>query len=340
MMPAPLRVVLYGAGAGGKYVLTSLDSATQVVAVADGDVRKHGACFCGYRVCAPEEACRIECDHFLVATVRFAEVRSRLVALGVPEERIRQGVTSPGTGRHEGVPAGAWSYHPLVSIVMPVFNRASVVARAVRSVVAQSYAHWELHVVDDGSVDDSALTVEREFGGDGRIKLHRRDHFGVSQTRNAGVAACAGDLIAYLDSDNRWHPDFLHHMVARFADEKVDCGYAGMNVVHEAEGWVRPWTPGFDRGQLEQMNFIDLNVFMHRRALWKRLGGFDEQMTRLVDWDLVLRYTRDRAPFVVRGVLADYYIRGGGNRITETETFLENYERLSRRNSLNSEEKK
>ncbi len=333
------KAVLYGAGQGGKYAVSCLPATTEVIAVADSDGRKHGTCFCGHRVVPPERITQLEFDVVLVATVRFDEVCARLLSLGIPMDRIERGITAPVSGAHEGSPPEAWDYCPLVSVVMPVYNREAVVGRAVRSVLGQSYANWELLVIDDGSTDGTARVLEALGAGEPRIRLLRGPHHGVSAARNAGLAAAGGELVAYLDSDNRWHSDYLRYMVVRFAGRKYECGYTGMNMIDEGKGEFRPWIPGYDRAQLEQMNFIDLNVFMHRRRLAAALGGFDTALTRLVDWDLVLRYTRDHVPFVLRAVLADYFVSAGGGRVTENESFNDNYERLSARHNLNCESK-
>lgn len=333
------RVVLYGAGQGGKYVLSHISTATEVVAVVDGDLTKHGTCFCGHRVFSPEQIGQLVYDAVVVATVHFEAVQARLLSLGVALDRIEKGITEPKSGVHEGVPIQAWSYSPKVSIIMPVFNRENTLNRAILSVLRQSYENWELLVIDDGSTDQTVQVAESLAIREPRIRLLLGPHHGVSATRNSGLAVSMGELIAYLDSDNRWHPEYLRYMVTRFADANKDCGYSGMNLIDEEKGEFRTWVPEYDRAQLEQMNFIDLNVFMHRRHLYAKYGGFDTGMTRLVDWDLILRYTRRHVPFVVRAVLADYFVSGRSNRISDNESFDLNYERLSARHRLNSESK-
>ena len=333
------KILLFGAGNSGRIVLCRLPSDSCVVAVCDSDPKKHGTCFCGHRVLSPEQIAQADYDAVVVATVHFEAVQARLLSLGVALDRIEKGITEPKSGVHEGVPLQAWTYRPKVSIVMPVYNRESILNCAILSVLRQSYENWELLVVDDGSIDRTVQVAESMSIREPRIRLLRYSHHGVSVTRNSGLAVSSGELIAYLDSDNRWHPEYLRYMVTRFADANKDCGYSGMNLIDEEKGEFRTWVPEYDRAQLEQMNFIDLNVFMHRRHLYAQYGGFDTGMTRLVDWDLILRYTRSHVPFVVRAVLADYFVSGRSNRISDNESFDLNYERLSARHRLNSESK-
>lgn len=113
---------------------------------------------------------------------------------------------------------------PRVSIVLPNYNRADTIERAVRSVIAQSHGDWELHVVDDGSTDDS---LDRVAGLDPRIVVHRQDHRGVAHARNRGLSASRGEHIAFLDSDDEWTPHHLELCVAflsTFPDEQFVSG--------------------------------------------------------------------------------------------------------------------
>jgi len=95
---------------------------------------------------------------------------------------------------------------PLVSVIMPTFNRADTIGRAIRSVQAQTFADWELIVVDDGSTDNTVALIE---GCDKRLKLIRQENQGTAGARNTGLRASAGSYIAFLDSDDEWLP---HHL--------------------------------------------------------------------------------------------------------------------------------
>jgi len=94
----------------------------------------------------------------------------------------------------------------LVSIIMPTFNRADTIKRAIRSVQSQTFTDWELIVVDDGSTDNTVALIE---GCDPRLKLIRQENRGTAGARNAGLRAAAGSYIAFLDSDDEWLP---HHL--------------------------------------------------------------------------------------------------------------------------------
>ncbi len=97
--------------------------------------------------------------------------------------------------------------HPLVSIVMPLYNKEKDIERAIRSVLAQSFRDYELIIVDDGSTDRGTDVVSGI--GDVRIRMIRQENAGVSAARNRGIEEARADLIAFLDADDEWEPDFL-----------------------------------------------------------------------------------------------------------------------------------
>lgn len=203
-----------------------------------------------------------------------------------------------------------------VSVVMPVRDRAALVGDAIESVVAQRYPHWELIVVDDGSQDDTAAAVSR-YLSDTRIRLERIEHVGAAAARNHALRLAQGDLIAYLDSDNLWYPGFLDAAVAAL-DAQTSTALVYGALASKSHG-----LPGailfedFDRARLLQANYIDLNALVHRRELYTRLGGFDQSLTRLIDWDLLLRYTADDRAHALP-VLAARYRCADAQRITDT----------------------
>jgi len=206
---------------------------------------------------------------------------------------------------------------PAVTVVMPTWNRAALVGAAIRSVQAQHFADWELIVVDDGSADRTDQVV-RGFAADARIRYVRTEHVGMSAARNIALAQARGAILAYLDSDNVWYPGFLAAAVGTFAAEpEVDCLYGAL-VTDDAFGPGRLLFEPFDRARLERSNYIDTNVFMHRRVLIERHGDFDLALNRLDDWDLVLRYTADKPPYRLP-VLAARYRMMDSIRVTETQ---------------------
>lgn len=193
---------------------------------------------------------------------------------------------------------------PLVSIIMPSFNRAYTIGEAIQSVLEQSYQNWELLVCDDASEDKTA-EVLRGFD-DPRIRYMQFTKSNGAATRNKGLRFARGSHIAYLDSDNIWHPQFLDLMLrALLAVPGTQLAYGayldteirGASVVLDRIGRAP-----FRAIQLSSRNFMDLNTILHHRRLYDWMGGFDESLPRLQDWDLMLRYTSIFQPLYVNHI--------------------------------------
>src|SRR4051794_14509566 len=103
---------------------------------------------------------------------------------------------------------------PTVSIIMPAFNRAQWLPLSVGSVLQQTYADWELIIVDDGSTDDTRAVVEQFQAQDNRIRyVSNCRRKGPSGARNQGMNQARGRYVAFLDSDDAWEPFHLHDSV-------------------------------------------------------------------------------------------------------------------------------
>jgi GT2 family glycosyltransferase len=95
---------------------------------------------------------------------------------------------------------------PLVSVVVPTFNRAKIVLVAIASALAQTYAPTEVVVVDDGSTDETEERIRHDYGNDARVRYVRKENGGPASARNVGFAYANGEYVALLDSDDTWHP--------------------------------------------------------------------------------------------------------------------------------------
>lgn len=229
-----------------------------------------------------------ETQHSQVAGMLLASTLDSLLAL--------EGGQDPGPS------AGS----PRVSVIVPVRNRPGPVRCALKSLQAQSMLNWEAVVISDGSTDETEAVVDELAETDPRILLLRIPPSGVCAARNHGLAHARGEIIAYLDSDNQALPGYLQQVVKAFdempAAQSVYAALVADKPSYSGEHVL--WHP-WNRETILAGNFIDLNVFSHRRTLYEEYGGFDDQMTRLVDWDLILRYTANSAPvrLPVAGVL-------------------------------------
>jgi hypothetical protein len=208
---------------------------------------------------------------------------------------------------------------PLVSVVLPTRDRPDRLRRAVDSVLAQRYKHWELLVVDDGGTSDSESVVDA--AGDPRLRWTRIDHQGVCAARNTGLARARGEIVAYLDDDNLMDPEWLYSVVWAFDQRPdVDVLYGAfvvddlLRVGGQASGqlprtFLHPWS----REGLRHGNLADIGAVAHRSGLPE--ARFDEGLRQMGDWDLLLRLTAERDPLVLPAI-ACYYTTDAPSRLT------------------------
>jgi O-antigen biosynthesis protein len=206
---------------------------------------------------------------------------------------------------------------PTVSVVLPTRDRADVVGAAIASVLAQTWPALELWVVDDGSTDGTDEVVARF--DDPRVHHVVLEAGGVSRARNVGLERATGRYVAYLDSDNTWEPTHLETAVGWLHAHDLRAVYGAMEL-HRDEG-IRYRGVEVDLDALRERNYVDLNVLVHERALVDEVGGFDEGLRRVVDWDLILRIAHVTTLGYLPVVSARYDDRRDrGDRITHAES--------------------
>lgn len=121
----------------------------------------------------------------------------------------------------------------MITVVIPLYNKATSIANALDSVLAQTYQDFEVVVVDDGSTDGGGAVVEQYV--DPRIRLIRQANAGVSAARNRGIAEAQGEYVAFLDADDEWMPEFLAEIVA-LQQEFPECKAQATTYVQRQNG--------------------------------------------------------------------------------------------------------
>lgn len=178
----------------------------------------------------------------------------------------------------------------LVSVVIPTFNRAKVIDRAIKSVLAQTYKHIEVVVIDDGS-SDSTQEIVSKFKG---IKYFKIENSGVSCARNIGVSKCLGDYIAFLDSDDEWVSDKIELQLEYLIKNP------SVKIVYANEKWIRNNEVVQKKKHHEKLSglifskcldqcFIGPSSVLMEKTLFDSFGGFDADYEVCEDFELWLR---------------------------------------------------
>jgi glycosyltransferase involved in cell wall biosynthesis len=201
-------------------------------------------------------------------------------------------------------------FEPRISVILPVYNREQTVARAIRSVLTQTWTPLELIVIDDGSTDGTR-DVLTSFGS--QITVLEQPNAGAYAARNRGLRHAKGELIAFIDSDDAWLPDRLASQMPLM--ERPEVGLVFGDVVHVRPNRARKRVTSFQvapprRGsvaaQFAWCNFVPTVTVLVRRSCLEEAGGFSEELPLSCDYLTWFRIAlRHELDFVDR-VLAEY----------------------------------
>jgi len=201
--------------------------------------------------------------------------------------------------------------------VMAAKNYARFLPAAVESVFAQTFADWELLVIDDGSADNTPDAV-KPFLADRRVRYVRSDRLGQPRAKNLGIGLSRGAFVAFLDADDAWEPAKLDRQLALFRDRpEVGVVFCRRSLIDESGNPLaaRP-SPAPPRGrvlpELFVQNFVCFSSAVVRREVFAHVGGFDPQWDLAIDYDLWLRVARHYAFDFVDEELVKYRT-GHGN---------------------------
>ena len=233
----------------------------------------------------------------------------------------------------------------LISVVIPTYNRAHTIARAIDSVLAQTYGNFELIVVDDASTDET-LDILKGYGG--RIKvLKQQRNEGVSVSRNRGVREAKGSYICFLDSDDAWRPQKLEFQVNLLEREDF-------KIIHSEEIWIRKGVRvnpkkihqkygGWIFKECLPRCIISPSAVMIEKETFLQEGGFDETLVVCEDYDLWAKLTcRYEVGFIEEPLIIKY----GGHRDQLSRRYrgidyyrIVSLERIRKHRSLSNEQK-
>jgi glycosyltransferase involved in cell wall biosynthesis len=192
-----------------------------------------------------------------------------------------------------------------VSVVIPTYNRSKLLLEALDSVFQQTFKDYEVIIIDDGSTDETRSLLE-QHALTRKFKYIYQENSGSSAARNNGVRHARHGLIAFLDSDDIWHPQKLEKQIKFLKDHpEADLVFSNADVVNEhgdflwsyitpRERKIRPQAM-FD--ELLVRNFIPLDSFLVKKECLENIGLFDESMQDCEDYDLLLKIARSFSMF-------------------------------------------
>ena len=210
---------------------------------------------------------------------------------------------------------------PVVSIVIPSYNRANLIGRAIKSVLAQTMQYFELIIVDDGSSDNTQLVVQS--CGDERIHYLRHEHnLGQNMALNTGVRAARGHYVAFLDLDDEWLPEFLEKVVSRFQeDENLGAVYTRANAILPGgkiiQGFPFHLQGSVYKEALAQGYLSYMITIVVKKESFDQLGAlpFDPEFTICQDDDFCFRIAKRFCIGLITTPLAIIHSDGGDERL-------------------------
>lgn len=215
-----------------------------------------------------------------------------------------------------------------VSIIIPTYNREKTIEKSIRSVLAQTYTHFELIIIDDGSSDNTKQVVSAI--DDERIVYYKQENAGASAARNKGVTLARYDLIAFHDSDDMWRPEKLEVQM-KYLENHPDCDVIYCGFQYHKQNGDSMKAPVFDDVSLLSgrifdtlivKNMVGTPTMLMKKACFEDVGGFDTSILCLEDWELSLRLSEKYVFGFVNESLMDTY-ENEGSVSTRTAVMFE-----------------
>lgn len=207
-----------------------------------------------------------------------------------------------------------------ISVIIPVYNGENFIKETIESVLAQSHKNLEVIVVDDGSNDNTIEIVE--YFGD-KIQIFKMSNSGVAAARNFGVTMAKGNWIAFLDADDIWAPRKLERQfraTRRYNWSYTDTKFIGGANDGKLDSYFTKKHEGNVLEKLVQGNFISTSTVMIKRETFIQVGGFDEALRSIQDWELWVRVAKSNPIAYINEPLTMYRIHQSSTSRRTRET--------------------
>ena len=169
----------------------------------------------------------------------------------------------------------------LISIIVPTYNRANLIGRAIKSILNQTYQNFEIIVVDDGSQDNTEETV-KIFGDRRIIYLKHKTNKGAGTARNTGIKTAKSEYIAFLDSDDEWLPKKIEKQIRKIKEASVNVGviYTGYWIIMDNKkllGKIPKKRGNIFEDELFEDQVSPTSCVLVKRECFEKAGFFDEE---------------------------------------------------------------
>lgn len=213
---------------------------------------------------------------------------------------------------------------PIFSVVIPAYNRAKIISRALDSVLAQTFTDYEIIIIDDGS-NDELKSICDSYNND-KIYYFYQENSGQCVARNSGIEKSRGYYISFLDSDDSWETEYLSEVARKFSEDE-DLGCVWVKSIRKVlpdgntyfkkskvfEGHI--YTRVLKQGYLTSPSFITV-----KRSLLELIGGFDTKLSLCVDDDICFRIAKLTKIGYVNKILGTFYIDSSIERISSSKS--------------------
>lgn len=212
----------------------------------------------------------------------------------------------------------------MITIIIPTYNRASIIPATLNSVFNQEYRDWECYVVDDYSTDNTEKVVLQYVEKDSRFQYLKNERKkGAQGARNTGLYHCDSEWVNFFDSDNLMHPNFLQKLAIKIEND-VDVVQSFSNVIDISTqkrknifNW-RNYGDIYDK-LFDLQTYVDFNQAIIRKSKLIEIGGLDEDCPSMQEWDTHIRLSKIARYTTVEEPLLDYFVGGADAISTDTK---------------------
>jgi radical SAM protein with 4Fe4S-binding SPASM domain len=230
---------------------------------------------------------------------------------------------------------------PMVSVIVPTYNRPEMLKETIRSILAQNYQDFEIVVVNDCGQDVEAIINELNKDENKIVYIKHSRNKGLAAARNTGIMVSRGKYIAYLDDDDIYYPHHLETLVGQLEKSGYQVAYTDAYRAHQVykdgaykiTGHDIPYSIDFSKDILLSQNISPVNCFMHTKQCLGEVGLFDEDFHAHEDWELWVRISRKYDFIHIKKVTTEFRWRMDGSTMSSNSRreFLRTMEEIFKR---------